>query len=374
MHEGMMWGRIAAGSSWYTFPDDEMTSLRDVAEHAGVSVATAWRVTHGADSVRPETRERVELAMRELLYVPATRPEATGAIGLLLPEFANPVFAALAQAMETYATRSGLATILCNTAGSALREVGYVHMLLERRVERMAFICAEVTDVRSDHAHYQQLIDRGARLVFVNGASEALEATSVGVDERAAGRIATEHLLELGHTRIGFVAGDAFALPTREKTIGRDDALRAAGIEPNGYVAHGPFTVEGGRTAMSALLDEHAADPPTGVICSNDLMAIGVLQEAVARGLRVPDELSVVGFDGIDAGGWTQPPLTTIEQPIDVIAKTAIAALSSELDDPDLALANYVFRPRLRLGGTTAAPPLRKAARRAPGRARAAPR
>ena len=332
-----------------------MTSLRDVAERAGVSVATAWRVTHGADSVRPETRERVELAMRELLYVPAARPEATGAVGLLLPEFANPVFAALAQAMETYATRDGLATILCNTAGSALREVGYVHMLLERRVERMIFICAEVTDVRSEHEHYAQLIERGARLVFVNGASESLEVTAVGVDERAAGRIATEHLLELGHTRIGFVAGDAFALPTREKTIGRDDALRAAGIEPNGYVAHASFTVEGGRVALSTLLEEHTADPPTAVICSNDLMAIGVLQQAVELGLRVPDDLSVVGFDGIEATEWTQPMLTTIEQPIDVIAKTAIMALNTH-DDPDQVLTNYVFRPRLKLGGTTAPP------------------
>jgi DNA-binding LacI/PurR family transcriptional regulator len=333
-----------------------MSSLRDVAERAGVSVATAWRVVHGADSVRPETRARVERAMREVLYVPQARPEASGAIGLLVPEFANPVFAALAQAMETYATRDGLATILCNTAGSALREVGYVHMLLERRVDGMVFICAEITDVRSEHEHYEQLIERGARLVFVNGASESLEVTSVGVDERAAGRIATEHLLELGHRRIGFVAGDEHALPTREKLIGREEALRAAGVEPNGYVAHGEFTVAGGRKVLRALLEAHPDEPPTGVICSNDLMAIGALQEASELTLRVPDDLSVVGFDGIDATEWTQPMLTTVEQPIDMIARTAIAALNTQIEDPDQALANYVFRPRLKRGGTTAPP------------------
>lgn len=335
-----------------------MSSLRDVAERAGVSVATSWRVAHGMDSVRPETRHRVERAMRELLYVPQARPEAAGAIGLLLPEFANPVFAALAQAMEAYATREGLATILCNTAGSALREVDYVHMLLERRVDGMVFICAEITDVRSDHGHYGQLIERGARLVFVNGSSESLEVTSVGVDERAAGRIATEHLIELGHRRIGFVAGDAHALPTREKTAGREEALRAVGLDPNGYVAHGRFTVAGGRLVLRALLDAHADEPPTGVICSNDLMAIGVLQEAAVLGLRVPEDLSIVGFDGIEATGWTQPTLTTIEQPIDVIAKTAIAALITQIEDPDQALANYVFRPRLKPGGTSAPPRL----------------
>ncbi len=333
-----------------------MTSLRDVAERAGVSVATTWRVAHGNDSVRPETRDRVERAMRDLLYVSRVRPEATGAIGLLLPEFANPVFAALAQAMETHATQEGFATILCNTAGSASREVDYVHMLLERRVDGMVFICAEVTDVRSDHGHYQQLIERGARLVFVNGSSESLDVTSVGVDERAAGRIATEHLLELGHRRVGFVAGDPYASPTREKLVGREEAMRAVGLDPSGYVAHGPFTVTGGRLVLRQLMEAHADEPPTAVICSNDLMAIGVLQEAAVVGLRVPEDLSVVGFDGIEAAEWTQPVLTTIEQPIDVIAKTAIAALNTQIEEPDQALANYVFRPRLKLGGTTAPP------------------
>lgn len=104
------------------------------------------------------------------------------------------------------------------------------------------------------------------------------------------------------------------------------------------------------------MLDAHQADSPTGVICSNDLMAIGVLQEAAAQGLRVPEDLSVIGFDGIEATEWMQPKLTTIEQPIDVIAKTAISALHTQLDDPDQALANHVFRPRLKLGGTTAPP------------------
>lgn len=310
----------------------------------------------GASVVRPETRERVERAMRELLYVPPGRTTETGAIGLLVPEFANPVFAALAQAMETRATAAGFAAILCNTGGSAAREVDLVHMLLERRVEGMVFICAEVTDVRGEHGHYAQLLELGARIVFVNGGSESLSVTSVGVDERSAGRLATEHLLELGHRRIGFVAGDAFALPTREKLTGRDDALRSAGIGPNGSVAHAGFTVEGGRHALRALLDAPAELRPTGVICSNDLMAIGVLQEAAALGLRVPEDISVVGFDGIDAASWTQPPLTTVEQPIAEIADTAISALRTLIEKPGQAQPNYLFRARLRRGGTTAGP------------------
>jgi DNA-binding LacI/PurR family transcriptional regulator len=121
-------------------------------------------------------------------------------------------------------------------------------------------------------------------------------------------------------------------------------------------VAHAAFTVEGGRQALRAILERSNGNPPTGVICSNDLMAIGCLQEAASAGLRVPDDLSVVGFDGIDAATWTQPSLTTIEQPIAEIAATAIDALQTLIDEPEQAVPSSTFRPRLRQGGTTAAP------------------
>lgn len=330
-----------------------MSNLRDVAQHAGVSLATASRVASGSTSVRAETRARVERAMRELLYVAPGATGTTGAIGLLVPELGNPIFPALAEEMERRATAAGLATILCNTAGSASREADYVHMLLERRVEGMIFISSEVTDLRSDHAHYRRLLREGARLVFVNGSSAQLDVTSVGVDERAAGRLATEHLLALGHTRIGFAAGDALSSPTREKAEGRESALRAAGVEPDGLVAHARFTVEGGRQAFRGLVSS-SGGPPTGIICSNDLMAIGVIREAEARGITIPSELSVVGFDGIDAASWNEPALTTVEQPIDEIAETAVRALRSLIDDGSQSLPNYVFRPRLRLGRSTA--------------------
>ena len=333
-----------------------MASLRDVADRAGVSLATASRVASGSSAVRPETKERVEGAMRDLLYVPPGRVEPSAAIGLFVPDFSNPIFAALAEAMEMHAARSGLATILCNTHGSAGRERDYVRMLLERGVEGMLFISAEITDVRGRHSHYAKLLERGARLVFVNGGSEELDVTSVGVDERAAGRIATEHLVELGHERIGFVAGDEYALPTREKALGHRDALRAAQLT-DGLVAHSSFTVGGGREALRELLakpDGRAADRgdllerPHG-----DRRAAG---EPGTRGLNVPEELSIVGFDGIDAATWTNPPLTTVEQPIDEIARTAVEALWGQVARPSERQPSYVFRPRLRLGGTTAPP------------------
>jgi DNA-binding LacI/PurR family transcriptional regulator len=331
-----------------------MATLRQVARRAEVSVATASRVANGAYAVRPETRERVERAMRELLYVPPGRKTETGLIGVLVPELANPIFPALAEAIETRAAPRGLASILCNTTRAAFREVDYVHMLLDRRVEGMIFIASEMTNLRGDHSHYKQLVGEGARIVFVNGALPSLDIPAVGVDEHAAGELATQHLIDLGHERIGFVAGPQHYLPTQYKGAGRETALRGAGLDAQHLVAHAEFAVEGGRQALRELLAMD--EPPTGVICSSDVMAMGVLQEAVSRGLRVPDDLSVVGFDGIDACTWSFPPLTTIEQPIGEIAETAIDVLQRLIREPDTALPNHMFRPRVVVRASTAAP------------------
>jgi DNA-binding LacI/PurR family transcriptional regulator len=332
-----------------------MATLRDVAEHAGVSLATASRVVSGLDNVRSETRERVERAMRELLYVPPGRRPATGVIGLLVPDLENPIFPALAQAMEERATEAGFASILCNTTAAAFREVDYVHMLLDRGADGMIFISCEMTNLSGEHDHYERLVEEGARIVFVNGALDSLGVPSVAVDERGAGELATQHLIGLGHQRIGYVAGPDYYLPTRQKAAGREAALRAAGLEPDGLVVHGEdFTVENGRQTLRMLLELDS--PPTGVICSSDLMAIGVLQEAAARGLRVPEDLSVVGFDGIEAAAWTSPGLTTVEQPIQEIAETAVNALRTLMAEPDKPLPDYSFRPRLRVRASTAAP------------------
>jgi DNA-binding LacI/PurR family transcriptional regulator len=212
-----------------------------------------------------------------------------------------------------------------------------------------------MTNLSGEHDHYARLVEEGARIVFVNGALNTLRVPSVAVDERGAGELATQHLISLGHKRIGFVAGPDYYLPTQQKAAGREAALRVAGLEPDGLVVHGSdFSVEEGREALRRLLAYDS--PPTGVICSSDLMAIGVLQEAAAQGLRVPDDLSVVGFDGIDAGEWTSPALTTVEQPIAEIAETAVNALRTLIADREKPLPDYSFRPRLRVRGSTAAP------------------
>lgn len=336
-----------------SFMKSGTATLREVAKHAGVSLATASRVVNGGDQVREETRERVERAMRELLYIPHGRPGVTGAVGLFVPDLANPIFPLLAAAMERQATAVGFSTILCNTTGSPTRESEYVHMLLERQVAGMIFISSELGDLRADHSHYRRLLAAGARLVFVNGANDDLAVAAVGVDERAAGHLATQHLLDLGHRRIAFVAGPDHYLPTLLKAAGRENALRAADLDPADLVEHSNFSLDGGRTSARKLLTR--PDRPTGVICSNDLMAIGVMQEAEELGLRVPDDVSVVGFDGIPATTWTKPSLTTVEQPVQKIAETAVTVLRTLIADPRRELPQFLFRPTLQVRGSTAA-------------------
>ena len=146
---------------------------------------------------------------------------------------------------------------------------------------------------------------------------------------------------------------------------GRETALRAAGLDPDGLTAYAEFGIEGGRRALAELLS--LPDPPTGVICSSDVMAIGALHEAALHGVRVPDELSVVGFDGIDATTWAVPALTTVEQPIAQIADIAVETLQSLIEDPERKLPNSYFRPTLREREreSTAAPAHRRSIRAA---------
>ena len=207
----------------------------------------------------------------------------------------------------------------------------------------MIFVSCEMTNLEGEHAHYRRLLDEGARIVFVNGTLSGFDVPSVGVDERAAGELATRHLIDLGHKRIGFVAGPEHYLPTQRR--GRQGASPRCAPPGSSRTASSPTRTSAwpaGARRIAKLLDRD--DAPTAVICSSDVMAIGVLQEAGERGLRVPRDLSVVGFDGI-AAEWTQPRLTTIEQPIAEIAETAVQALRRLIDEPGRPLPQLRVPP-----------------------------
>lgn len=359
-----------------------MSGLAEIARAAGVSISTVSRVLNRRPGVNEETRQRVLAVIAELPYTPRGLGalQRTGVIGLLVPELSNPVFPAFAEALETTAARMGYSSLLCNTRvsgprrfpgptalgnpGSAMGEEEYVRMLLARGVEGMVFVSPEITNVEIPlgqaprPSYYAKLLADGVQMVFLNGATPALDVPDVTVDEQFAGYTATRHLLELGHRRIGFVSGPARSLPSRLKRAGWAAALEEHGLsaEP-GYVAHAPFGAEGGRAAIAALLD---GVRPTAVICSSDHMALGVLREAHQRGLSVPGDLSVVGFDDIPLASYCSPALTTLAQPIEEMAGAAVEELVHRLD-PDRRrrpAGNFtrVFRPRLVVRESTSAP------------------
>ena len=335
-----------------------MPGLAEIADAAGVSISTVSRVLNRRAGVNHETRRRVLQVLAEKPYTPRGLGalQRTGVLGLLVPELSNPVFPAFAEALETLAARRGYSSVLCNTRSASIREEEYVRMLLARGVEGMVFVSPESTDVAASHDHYRQLKDEGVHMVFVNGGMPSLDVPDVGVDEQSAGYLATRHLIELGHERIGFVSGPTRSMPARLKTAGWEVALEEAGLEPDpALVAHAPYGAAGGAAALARLL---ATVRPTGVICSSDLMALGAVSEARRSGLVVPRDLSVVGFDDIPLASYCTPALTTLAQPIAEIARVAIDGLLAELegDRAVSAVHSRVFRPQLVARDSTCAP------------------
>ena len=333
--------------------------LADIADAAGVSVSTVSRVLNRRPGVHEETRRRVLSVLAEQRYTPRGLGmlHSTGVLGLLVPELTNPVFPAFAEALEARAAERGYSTVLCNTQAASIREEEYVRMLLARGVAGMVFVSPESTDSLAPHGHYKLLREDGVRMVFVNGGMPTLDVPDVCVDEQVAGYLATRHLVELGHERIGFVCGPAHSVPTRLKRAGWQAALEEAGLRADpALVAHAQYGAEGGALAAAKLLDTAA---PTALACASDVMAFGALSEARRRGLLIPQQLSVVGFDDTPMAPYAAPPLTTLAQPIAEMAQTAVDGLIAELEGEDAAggLAHSrVYRPKLVVRESTAPP------------------
>jgi DNA-binding LacI/PurR family transcriptional regulator len=321
--------------------------LAGVAEAAGVSISTVSRVLNRRPGVHEETRRRVLSALAAQRYTPRGLDalHTTGVIGLLVPELTNPIFPAFAEALEVWAAERGYSTVLCNTRAASVREEEHVRVLLARGVAGMIFVSPESTDSLAPHGHYKRLREDGVRMVFVNGGLPTLDVPDVCVDEQVAGYLATRHLVERGHERIGVVSGPARSVPTRLKLAGWQAALEEAGLAADpALVAHAEYGAAGGAAAAAKLLDCAAT---TALICASDVMAFGALAEARRRGLHVPAELSVVGFDDSPMAPYASPPLTTLAQPIAEMAQVAVDGLIADIDGDASEPHSRVFRPRL---------------------------
>ncbi|MQA77776.1 MAG: substrate-binding domain-containing protein [Streptosporangiales bacterium] len=324
------------------------TSIREVAARAGVSVGTVSNVLNRPDLVTPSTRERVQSAISDLGFVrnESARQLRLGrsrTIGLVVLDVANPFFTDVARGAEDAANEAGVAVILCNSDESPRKEAAYLDVLEEQRVRGVL-----ISPVRGLRSRVAQLRERGIPVVLVDRRASRRDQCSVSVDDVLGGDIAVTHLLEQGHERIGYICGPFTIRQDRDRHIGALRALDRAGRKPADLVVleGGGLNVASGREQTRCLLD--LPDPPRAVFCANDLLALGALQEAVRGGVRVPDDLAIVGYDDIEFAAAAAVPLTSVRQPRHELGATAARLLIEEADQPDDHVhQRLVFEPSL---------------------------
>lgn len=327
--------------------------LLDIASHAGVSEATVSRVLNGKAGVSAATRQSVLAALDELGYERSGRPQRSraGLVGLIIPELSNPIFPAMAQVIEQVLARHAYIPVLCTQTPGGATEDELVDLLVERDVTGIVFVSGVHADMSADHTRYARLTASGVPFVLIDGYSERISAPVVSVDDVAAMRMAVEHLVELGHERIGLALGPDRFVPVVRKVAGFTEAMTARGL-PAARVQHSLFTLEGGRAAADALLD----DGCTAIVCGSDIMALGAVRAVRARGLDVPRDVSVVGFDDSPMTAFTDPPLTTIRKPVEAMSTAAVDALVDEIRGSTAHRTEFLVQPELVLRGSTGRP------------------
>ncbi|MBD0671877.1 LacI family transcriptional regulator [Streptomyces sp. CBMA156] len=331
--------------------------LSDIAAQAGVSEATVSRVLNGKANVSATTRQNVLAALDVLGYERPTRlrQRSAGLIGLITPELSNPIFPALAQVIEQVLSRHGFTPVLCTQTPGGSTEDELVEMLVDRGVAGIVFVSGLHADTTAAHDRYSRLAGRGVPFVLINGFSEKIDAPFISPDDRAAMWMAVQYLAELGHERIGLAVGQRRYVPVLRKIEGFTAAMREvlgrSQAEAEDLVHHTLFSVEGGHAAAGALLDKGC----TAIVCGSDMMALGAIRAVRQRGLSVPQDVSVVGFDDSPLIAFTEPPLTTIRQPVEAMATAAVDALLEEVGGNAAQRGEFMFQPELVMRGSTGA-------------------
>jgi DNA-binding LacI/PurR family transcriptional regulator len=333
--------------------------LSDIAAQAGVSEATVSRVLNGKAGVSATTRQTVLAALDVLGYERPVRlrQRSAGLIGLITPELSNPIFPALAQVIEQVLSRHGFTPVLCTQTPGGSTEDELVEMLVDRQVAGIVFVSGLHADTTADHDRYAKLTGRQVPFVLINGFSEKIAAPFISPDDRAAMWMAVQHLAELGHERIGLAVGQKRFVPVQRKIEGFTAAMQSVlglAVEEAEQLVHSTlFSVEGGHAAAGVLLDRGC----TAIVCGSDMMALGAIRAVRQRGLSVPGDISVVGFDDSPLIAFTEPPLTTIRQPVEAMATAAVDALLEEVGGQSAQRTEFMFQPELVMRGSTGAGP-----------------
>jgi LacI family transcriptional regulator len=332
-----------------------MATIRDVARQAGVSVATVSRVLNNNPKVKPHLRARVEQAMLELNYQPSAlargmRSQTAQVIGLILPDIGNPFFTSLARAIEDAAHESSYGLLLCNSDEDPDKEQRYADIMLSQRVAGVILIPASMDLC-------EPLQRRNIPLVCVARSIPDCPVDTILLDSEAGSRMVTEHLIGLGHRRIGLIVGLWDAIVSQERFRGYQRALEDAGIpfDPD-LVRYGGLTEEGGYQRALELLEPE--DQPTALFITNNDMALGALRAIQANGIQVPGELSVASFGDMPCFSLFRPSLTVIRQPTYELGQEAASLLLRRIRG-EASPSHVIMRlaPMLVIGESTAPPP-----------------
>lgn len=305
--------------------------IREIARRARVSTATVSRAINRVPTVDPQLAKRVWRVVEELGYYPNTQARAlvlgrTRIFGLIVSEITNPFFPEVVQTFENLAVENNYEILLTSTVYDPKRMESAVRRMIERRVDGVAILTFGMEETLIEH-----LRDRKVPLVFVDVGPEIPGVANIRIKYQNGIRQAVQHLAALRHNRIAFIAG-----PEHLKSAGaRREAFKSSMSEiglSSELIVVGNHKLEGGMNAFSELYA--LKDRPTAIVCSNDMTAIGVMRQAYEQNIRIPDDLSVVGFDDIHLTEFTIPPLTTVQMSQQELARIAFQALLNEVDDP----------------------------------------
>jgi LacI family transcriptional regulator len=330
-------------------------SVKDVAALAGVSIGTVSNVLNRPEKVSEQSARRVQEAIEKLGYVrnDAARQLRAGrsrSIGLIVLDASNPFFTDLARGAETTAAAHGLAVLLGNSAEIPAREAGYLDLFEQQRVSGVL-----ISPIGDSLSRLERLHDRGIPVVLVDRESRSPALSSVSVDDVSGGRLAVEHLLAQGRTRIAFIGGPRSIRQVSDRLAGAREAVSKTPGASLELFDTGSLSVLGGRTVGSQIVARSPRDRPDGLFCANDLLAIGVLQALVLLNrVRVPDDIALIGYDDIDFATTAVIPLSSIRQPSGLLGTTGLELLLEESTGSAPAQRrNIVYQPELIVRAST---------------------
>ena len=331
-----------------------MSNIREVAKRAGVSTATVSRVLSHPDVVSPDTRLRVLKAVERLGYAPNSvaknlRTLKSCKLLVTVPDISNPFFALILQGIEDAAQKNGYAVLVGDTRHDEMREERYAQMLKQKEADGLIFLGHRLPRVAASVV--QESAPHCAPIVNGCEFSAELGVPSVHIDNAKAAAEAMEHLYDLGHRAIGVVTGPLLSPLSRDRLAGARSSARSRGYEQDLIVIQGDFSIRSGAEAADALMQRPV--PPTAVFCFNDEMAMGVIGAARRRGLQIPRDLSVVGFDDIRFAECFDPALTTIAQPMRAIGEGTVRLLVEILNGGHLTPVSVTLPHKLQIRAST---------------------